>query len=201
MGRLPQLLAPAPQFVRLAPMAKPKPDYFPLIAGAALYYVHVDYSQSEPEVTRMILRVVSAAQDGDALRAQVTKQWGAATPQTQELRVDGKGAWADKNLEIRFPPKLGDAWDAADDPYYKRMILSMKAKAGTIVKDFTDCLEVGFTNEDTDSGSRFYAPGLGLVREEWAGESRNSVLSLADWRIPGQVQTLKRQLTAKPRGK
>ncbi|UPT75386.1 MAG: hypothetical protein M0D55_06775 [Elusimicrobiota bacterium] len=181
-------------------MAKPKPDYFPLIAGATLYYVHVDYSQSEPEVTRMILRVVSAAQDGDTLRAQVTKQWGAAAPQTQELRVDGKGAWAGKNLEIRFPPKLGDAWDAADDPYYKRMILSTKAKARTIVKDFTDCLEVGFTNEDTDSGSRFYAPGLGLVREEWAGESRNSVLSLADWRIPGQAQTLKRQLTAKPRG-
>lgn len=178
-------------------MAKPKSDYFPLVAGAALYYVHVDYSQAEPEVTRMIWRVVSVTQDGDALRAQVTKQWGAAAPQAHELRVDGKGAWAGKNLEIRFPLKPGDSWDVADDPYYKRMILSTKAKAATIVKDFTGCLEVGFTNEDTDSGSRFYAPGLGLVREEWAGESENSVLSLADWRIPRQEKPLKRQLTAK----
>ena len=178
-------------------MAKPKPDYFPLIAGSALYYVHVDYSTAEPTVTRMIRRVVSVTQDGDVLRAQITKQWGAAAPQAHELRVDSKGAWVGKNLEIRFPIKLDDSWDVENDQYYKRMVFSKKAKAGTITKEFTGCLEVGFTNEDTDSGSRFYAPGFGLVREEWTGETENSVLSLADWRIPRQAQPLQRSLPAR----
>jgi hypothetical protein len=113
------------------------------------------------------------------------------------MRIDSNGAWVGKNLEIRFPTKLDDSWDVEDDQYYKRMVLSTKAKAGTIVKEFTGCLEVGFTNEDTDSGSRFYAPGFGLVREEWAGETENSVLSLADWRIPRQEQPLQRLLPAR----
>ena len=35
-----------------------------------------------------------------------------------------------------------------------------------------------------DGGSRFYAPGFGLVREEWSGETYNTVLSLAHWKLP-----------------
>lgn len=165
-------------------MPRPARDYQPLIKGLTLIYAHVDYDSSQPEVSRMIWRVEDVAKNGGVKTARVSVRWGDSKPRLQELRADDQGVWAGKNLEIRLPPKLNDKWEVADDFYYARAVFSLKAKASAMSKDFENCLEVGFSNEDTDSGSRLYAPGIGLVREQRSGETYNSVLSLAHWEIP-----------------
>ncbi len=159
-------------------------DYYPLIPGLTLCYAHVDYSSREPEVSRLVWRVERVSRNGSGVRAQVKAQWGASPPRTHEVLADEKGIWVGKNLEIRLPPRLNDSWEVEEDDYYFRSVFSLKAKAGTMVRDFKGCLEIGFSNQDTDSGTRLYAPGIGLVREQRNGETFNSVLSLAHWEIP-----------------
>ena len=162
----------------------PRKDYYPLVRGMALYYAYVDYSRSEPEVSRMVWRVEQTGRKDGALLARISTRWGAGAPSFHEARVDARGVFVAEKLELRLPPKAGDSWKVERDPYFLRVVNSVKAPASGINRDFKDCVEVGFTNEDTDSGSRFYAPAIGLVRETWLGETYNSVLALAHWEIP-----------------
>lgn len=160
------------------------PDYQPLLPGLALYYVQVDYDAEEPRVESLAWKVEEVRQRDGVVTARVSARRGLEDPRDYELRRDGRGLWLGKSLEIKLPPVLDESWRAEGDPYPLRRTLSLKARASAVAKDFEDCLEVGVSNEDTDSGNRWYAPGLGLVLERWSGESRNSVLSLVGWSLP-----------------
>lgn len=156
----------------------------PLVAGLTLYYVHVDRDRPEPELGRLIWRIEEVQESGRVKSARIMRRWNEDPPKYSELRLDDRGLWAGTTLEVKLPIVLEDSWTALDDEYPVRRVLGVEARASTVVKDFEGCVEVGLTNEDTDSGSRFYAPGLGLVLERWSGESRNTILSLIHWKLP-----------------
>lgn len=155
-----------------------------MIPGLTLYYAYVDRDRPQPEVGRLIWKVEESQESGRTTLARISSRWNEAAPKISELREDESGIWSGATLELKLPAVLDDSWTAEDDPYPLRRVLAVEARAATVVKDFEGCLEIGLTNEDTDSGSRFYYPGLGLVLERWTGESRNTILSLIHWTLP-----------------
>jgi hypothetical protein len=164
-------------------------ELFPIVPGSACYYAFVDYNPSEPEVTRAIRRVLSAAPfppDGEGLVATMSWQWGAREPLSVQLRATKAGVWVDGSEELRFPVRPGQSWEADDDPYPNRTVLGVGLHVWTPDRAYDGCVEIGFTNESTDSGSRFYAPGVGLVKELWTGENFNSVLILVSTKGPSK---------------
>jgi hypothetical protein len=160
------------------------PDYHPLLPGLTLYYVHVGYDCLEPTVERFAWKVEEVREAGGVKTARVSTRRGAQPSKSHELRLDSQGLWLEKSLELKLPAVLGESWTAQGDAYPLRRVLALKARAAAVAKEFEGCLEVGLASEDTDSGSRWYSPGLGLVMERWSGENRNTVLSLVHWTLP-----------------
>lgn len=154
-------------------MNKLTADYVPIQKGLTLTYVFVDHGHAEPAVSR----VVWSVEESSAGLAKVSIRVDAGPPAYSQVRVDAAGVWTDGLLDIKLPPREGDEW-RVDDAYPVRRVLSLDAVARALDKDYEGCLEIGLTNEDTDSGSRFYHPRVGLVREDWSGESRNTSLVL-----------------------
>lgn len=159
-------------------------DYFPLAKGLTLFYAYVDFNEAEPAVRRLKWKVEEVVEQGQAKKAVISTQWDAEAPKTHELKLDAQGVWNAAALEVKLPPQEGDEWTVEGDPYPMRRTLSLEAEAQAFDRTYEDCLEVGASNEDTDSCSRYYFPGIGLVREEWTGESRNSTLALVHCVIP-----------------
>lgn len=159
-------------------------DYQPLLPGLTLYYAWIGYDALEPEVGRLVWKVEEVHEQGGVKTARVSTRRDEKPPQSHELRLDAQGLWSGRTLELKLPPVLDESWTAEDDAYPLRRVLSLEARAATAAKEFEGCLEIGLTNEDTDSGGRWYYPGLGLVLERWSGESRNTALSLIHWSLP-----------------
>ena len=76
-------------------------------------------------------------------------------------------------VEFPLPPVVGASWTAGGDSL---RIASDRATVSTPAGRFTDCLkvEVLLAGGDAGSAERFYAPGLGLVRESISEEGEPS---------------------------
>lgn len=159
-------------------------DYVPFIKGLTLHYAYLEREDAVPGLSQMVWKIEKVSGSGHDRTAVASRRWGDAEPATQTLHQTPQGLFIDGILEIKYPVALGDSWRIEGDAMPLRSVLSTDAEGLTMVKTFPDCLEIGFTNEDTDSGSRLYAPGLGLVREQCSGEGNNSILSLIHWVVP-----------------
>jgi hypothetical protein len=152
-------------------MNKLSTDYLPLEKGLTLTYVFVDHAHAQPDVTRVVWKVEEL--DGGLAKASI--RVGSRPPVFSELRKDEAGVRVDGVLDLKLPLVEGAEWRGGA---VVRRVLSFDAVARALDRDYEGCLEVGLTNEDTDSGSRFYHPRVGLVREDWSGESRDTSLIL-----------------------
>lgn len=162
----------------------PELDYFPFIAGLKLYYASVSYSAMVPSVVRLFRTVASVARDDGGTTAVITDQWGADPAKSYPLRLDAAGLWDSRTLLFPLPLKVGASWEADAVRFPMCSVASLKAKASTLWGDYANCLQVDFGDEDTGSGSRFYAPGVGLVREQFGGEGDPWALVLLDVQMP-----------------
>ena len=159
-------------------------EHVPFLKGLTLYYAYLERDDAVPGLSQMVWRIEHVSGSGRDRTAAATRRWGDAAPVTQTLHQTPQGLFIDGILEIKYPVVEGDSWRVEGDAMPLRSILSVDAEALTMVKTFPGCLELGFTNEDTDSGSRLYAPGVGLVREQCSGEGNNGILSLIHWVVP-----------------
>jgi hypothetical protein len=159
-------------------------DYAPLAKGLTLFYALVDHDAPEPRVRRLIWTVEEAGEASGARVARVSLRWDERPKILAEVRASAEGVWTDGALDLKLPPVENDEWRAEGDAHPLRRVLSLGSTGRGLERDYHGCLEVGLTNEDTDSGRRWYAPGVGLVREDWTGESRNSTLALIRFSAP-----------------
>lgn len=153
------------------------PDYFPLAAG--LFWV---YRTESPRGRRTVREeIVSAVQEGPALRAR-GRCVVAGRAEGREFSVvkDASGVRVDAVLELPEPPALGASWEAAGDSC---RIAALDGVVEAPGGRFTACLRVAYliAGGDAGSGERFYAPGVGLVREVRGDEADPFERVLLSW--------------------
>lgn len=156
----------------------------PLLEGLSLIYAYVDHDHSEPRVGRMVWTVESVSDEKGARLAKVSLRWDGRPALTCEVVASREGIRVDGALDIKLPLREDDEWRVENEEYPLRRVLSLSSTGRALERDYEGCLEIGLSNEDTDSGRRWYAPGVGLVREDWTGESRNTSLVLVHARFP-----------------
>ena len=142
------------------------PDYLPLEPGLRL-----EYSLSRAQGRETLVVEHSAGQGG---AVNVRRSWRTSEGQEQSAtsraeRREG-GVYLDGELLLPLPARKGLSW--ARPPREYRME-DLDAPAETPAGRFTGCLRVGYliAGGDGGCGERFYAPGLGLVRETCADEA------------------------------
>ncbi|MBI2362562.1 MAG: hypothetical protein HYV15_04185 [Elusimicrobia bacterium] len=152
------------------------PDYFPVAAG--MFWTYEAVSARGRRVVRV--EIVAAEASGGVTRA------------AGRSRVDD-GAWLEFSVvagpdavrvegvvELPLPPVVGAVWTAGGDSL---RIASDRAAARTPAGRFTGCLrvEVLLSGGDAGSAERYYAPGLGLVRESVSEEGDPSDKALLSY--------------------
>lgn len=152
------------------------PDFFPLKTG--LFWTYESLTSQGRRLLRV--EIVSALTTRGVTRASGrsrvdTNPWLGfiVVAEAGAVRVDGL-------LELPVPPAVGAAWEAGGDAL---RIAAADAVVDTPAGRFENCLRVVvlIAGGDAGSGERFYAPGLGLVREVLSDESEPSEKSLVSW--------------------
>jgi hypothetical protein len=137
-----------------------EPDYLPLSPGLRL-----EYEVRRAGETRGLVVEHSAAPGGAVI---VRRTWTAADgrAQTESSRAERRsdGVYFDGELTLPLPARPGAAWSRPPRSY---RVDALDAAAETPAEKFSGCLRVGYliAAGDGGCGERFYAPGIGLVRE------------------------------------
>jgi hypothetical protein len=143
-----------------------EPDFLPLLPGLRLEYA----LKRAGETSR--LTVEHLAGEGGAV--SVRRTWTAAdgSSETQTTRAERRadGVYDAGTKILPLPPRAGASW--AIPPYEFRV----EGPAGEVAVPagrFSAGLRVSYliAGGDGGSGERFYAPGVGLVRELCADEA------------------------------
>lgn len=152
-----------------------------MVAGSALEYA-LSRAQGEG---RLVVEVLSVAQGpkGPEARCRRTETIGAESSRS-EFTVTKDSSWVrvDGQKELPCRPAVGMRWEAHAVSF---MVEGLDAEVRVPAGEFAGCLKVSYlvAAGDAGSGERFYAPGVGLVREECAEESDPFEAGLA--RLPG----------------
>ena len=152
-------------------------DYYPVEAGRVWVY--------ETETTRGRRRVreeiLSAVREGGTLRVRGRSVIeGRAEGREFEVVEDASSVRVDGVVELPEPPVLGAAWEAAGDSC---RIAALDAFVEVPGGRFRGCLRVAYliSGGDAGSGERYYAPGVGLVREVRSDEADPFERVLVSW--------------------
>lgn len=152
------------------------PDYFPVAAG--MFWTYESASSRGRRVVRV--EIASAETSGGVTRAAGRSRVGdgawlefSVVAGPDAVRVEGV-------VELLLPPVVGASWTAGGD---RLRIASDRAVVRTPAGRFTDCLkvEVLLSGGDAGSAERYYAPGLGLVRESVSEEGDPSDKALLSY--------------------
>ncbi len=157
-------------------------DYFPLVEGSVWEYRRsgIDPGGSER------LEVLSVTESGGRIEAQCrrTVVEGGSPTVSEFLAVkDLSGVYIDDVKEFPLPPTPGSRWVS---PPVEFELESVEASVEVPAGRFLGCLKVRYwiAGGDGGSGSRVFAPGMGLVLEERSSESDPVTLSLISYRRP-----------------
>ena len=144
-------------------------DYFPVAAGMFWTY-EADSSRGRRTVR---VEVVSAEESGGVTRAAGRSRVGTGSWLEFSVVVGPDAVRVEGVVEFPLPPVVGASWAAGGDLL---RIASDRAVVSTPAGRFTGCLkvEVLLAGGDAGSAERFYAPGLGLVRESISEEGEPS---------------------------
>lgn len=144
----------------------PRADFLPLEPGLRL-----EYALSRAQGRETLVVEHSSGPDGGVC---VRRTWRASDgkKETETSRAERRegGVYFDGELVLPLPVRVGAAWARPPREY---RVEDLDASAETPAGRFAGCLRVGYliAAGDGGSGERFYAPGLGLVRETCADES------------------------------
>ncbi|MBI3552615.1 MAG: hypothetical protein HY077_08850 [Elusimicrobia bacterium] len=138
-------------------------DYYPLRPGLVLNYRTRNASGSG----LMTVEVVKVGRSGAIFNARCrrTTKWGAEKSQEEyEVLKDSTGVYIGSAPEFPLPPRVGRTWDLYPKEYrIEDVAATAKVPAGT----FRNCLKISYLigGGDGGFGERWYAPGVGFVRE------------------------------------
>lgn len=141
-------------------------DFLPLEPGLRL-----EYSLSRAQGRETLVVEHSAGEGGGVC---VRRRWrtveGKEESETSRAERREDGVYFDGEKVLPLPARVGTVWSRPPREY---RVSDLKAAAQTPAGCFTGCLRVVYliAAGDGGSGERFYAPGLGLVRETCADES------------------------------
>ncbi len=144
-------------------------DYFPVKPGLVLQY-RTKNASGEGVLT---IEVLTVGTYGDIVTARClrTTKWGREkSAQEYDVLKDGTGVYTDNAPEFPMPPRVGRKWDRYPNAYE---IEDDEAVTTVPAGTFRDCLKITYliAGGDAGSGERYYAPGIGLVRENCTDES------------------------------
>lgn len=158
---------------------KPSPNgtevYYPVQESRTLEYRYEspEFQNGEPGVSRITFSKVR--KEKRVTTAKLTEvitngaEWGrwVSTLRLTATRVSFRDrVTGEEVLLLKAPIQKGTSWE--DGPYEVKIAAireRVKVPAGTFI-----CVKVSHWNEDIGSGSRWYAPGIGLVKAEQFGE-------------------------------
>ena len=152
-------------------------DYFPVQAGRFWVY-ETESVRGRRRVREEILSVVV---EGATLRARGRSVIeGRAEGREFAVVQDASGVRVDGVVELPEPPVLGASWEAAGDSC---RVAALDGVAETPGGRFVDCLRVAYliAGGDEGSGEKYYAPGVGLVRELRSDEADPFERVLLSW--------------------
>ncbi|MBI3297350.1 MAG: hypothetical protein HYZ75_04240 [Elusimicrobia bacterium] len=151
-------------------------DYFPLEAGRFWTY------EVETPRGRKVIRVevVSAESFAGSTRAACRSRVDERPWLDFSVVADASSVRVEGVVELPEPPAVGASWATANEAL---RIADDDAVVETPAGRFEGCLRVVvlIAGGDAGSGERFYAPGLGLVREALSDEAEPSEKSLLSW--------------------
>lgn len=150
-------------------MKDPAVDYFPLVAGRTLHY-EVDRGG---EVGRLAVEVLAVEQALGVTTARCrATETRSGDARVSEFEVVKDSSWVrvDGRQEFPLPPRPGVRWDA---PPLACEVAGLDADVEVPAGAFAGCLKVSYlvAGGDAGCGDRYYAPGVGLVREDCSEES------------------------------
>lgn len=157
-------------------MAEYTVDYFPLIPGLVLEYQGI--APAEPPSTSRF-EILSVTQKGPTLRtvAKCRTTWTSGSDSESrdfeivKGRMRGRdGIFDERELVLPLPLAIGDSWSEGN---LKCTVASFDATTRVPAGEFKNCLRIAYliAAGDAGSGERFYAPGIGLVREDHRDEA------------------------------
>jgi hypothetical protein len=145
------------------------PDFFPLTKGLTL-----EYRTRNAESSGLIkFEILDVAEKGNVTRAMCrrTTVWGTqVTVNEYPIVRDKTGVYAEKEREFPLPPVLGRKWRHYPNEY---RISAFDGITSVPAGTFRNCMKVSYliAGGDGGVGERFYAPGVGLVRENCLDEA------------------------------
>ncbi len=145
------------------------PDYFPLVKGSTL-----EYRSRNAESTGLIkVEVLEVAERQNVTRALCRRStvWGSRLNVSEYTVVrDRTGVYAEKERELPLPIALGRKWRHYPNEY---RVAALDAITSVPAGTFRGCLKVSYLigGGDAGVGERYYAPGVGLVRENCMDEA------------------------------
>lgn len=184
-------------------------DYFPLLKGYRLEY---EYTGSEVEGTaKAVIDILSLGKKGDTTiaRARLTViVKGHITSCEYNIGRNAKGVTTENGIvvggrkEFPLPIKPGRKWDEYPDA---NEIVSVKEKVTVPAGEFTKCMKVLTLLSGGDSGSaeRWYAPGVGYIKEEYNAEDMQAEIKLTAIRTTpeDEIASRTRAVPKKNKGK
>lgn len=150
-------------------MRAAEPDYFPLVRGLTL-----EYRSRTSEASGLIkFEILAIAEKAGVTRAMCRRAtvWGTQiTVNEYPVVRDRTGVYAEKEREFPLPAALGRKWRHYPNEY---RISAFDAITSVPAGTFRNCMKVSYLIACGAGGvgERFYAPGIGLVRENCLDEN------------------------------
>lgn len=168
-------------------------DYFPLIPGLILDYEGEEIGEPTSTSKFEILNVTKKWPT-PRIYAQCRNTWahgGDTGSRDIEIvkridDIDHQGIFEGGRLLLPLPLKIGYSW--AEYPL-QFTVDSFDATTVVPAGEFRHCLYIKYliAGGDAGWGRRFYAPGIGLVREDYSGEASGWSRILINHNVPYHV--------------
>ncbi|MFH1726287.1 MAG: hypothetical protein ABII00_16885 [Elusimicrobiota bacterium] len=167
------------------------PDYFPLRPGLKWTYRHTSTEFEGVETVEVVIDRVRTSGRETRARATLTrtrkgrlvKSLSYGIRKTPDEVFSEGGVLGLARKEFPLPAAMGSTWMEAPD---RHVIASLDAAIDVPCGAYSGCLRVDTFMAEGDAGSatRYYAPGLGYVCEEYAGEAWSSRAQLESFSSP-----------------
>lgn len=152
-------------------------DYYPLKRGMRRRYRSRAPGAPAVEYTLETVSVGAVPGGSETATMRDTVDGRPPTVSQYEVTRNAAGVFEDADKVLALPLKVGARWDARERAYE---IVSLDEVVSTPAGLFPACVKVQYliAGGDAGSGARYYAPGIGLVKEECADEADPFVTEL-----------------------
>lgn len=158
-------------------------DYFPLKEKTRYEY---EFKSSEFDGTaKVYIDIIKVNKKGSSVTAHARMKFILRDEHTTEFKIKKDSKWVittdgivvGGRKEFPLPPKEGIKWDEYPD---SNEIVSMTDKLSIKAGKFTNCLKVltKIAGGDAGMATRYYAPGVGYVMEDYMAEDKNCFVEL-----------------------